>query len=174
MKRLTINLGFYLMLMMLFSSCGGNESREFPTKSKWEAENVEIDFDIDCECTDEQKMMMKGMTKVMVDAMKEQLLEGAYIEFFEDKTYKARFDENIEHGKYEIQNDGSTIETRNGTEKEYLYVKEIEVDGEKEVRLVFEATQSELAELSETEYVEGFGPVTYALTVMKLALKRVD
>ena len=110
-----------------------------------------------------------------MDALKGEYLKNGYIEFFNDKTYISEFVGEVEHGNYQIQNDGTAIKKidNKDAEKEYLtIVKMAQEVGDDLAELHLKTNQSDLDKLTETENIPNLGNVTYRITLMKIKFKK--
>jgi hypothetical protein len=171
-----------LIISPVFFSCGSDKTPPpspppppFSPEGKWIAKDIELDFDVDCKCTTEEKQILKSFLKNYVEALKGEYLKNGHIEFFKDKTYKSEFMNETDYGKYEVQNDGNTIKKTDNDkgEKEYLTVVKIEQEMDEDIiELHLKANQSDLEELVFTENVPNFGKITFRIIFMEITFKK--
>jgi len=147
----------------------------FSPIGKWIAKDIDLDFVIDCKCTESEKASLRTIIKASMDALKGEYLKNGYIEFFNDKTYISEFVGEVEHGNYQIQNDGTAIKKidNKDAEKEYLtIVKMAQEVGDDLAELHLKTNQSDLDKLTQTENIPNLGNVTYRITLMKIKFKK--
>ena len=161
-----------LFSILLFVTC--KTDTETNLSGKWKVKNVEIDMDISgASVTEEIKETFQILMSAYKNSIIDEMKKNGKLEFFEDKTFKTAFSNEIEVGKFEVLNDGHTLSTTSDSDKKTDLMNIEKEDTNGKIRLVFEMPQKDLNEMKHIEKTE-YGDIELSIKKMTIIFEKKE